>query len=79
MPGAIPGNSKGIGIAIKVADGDPSRRATQRVVAELLKALGFEEEMSSEAYTNFNQPTLRNFRGIEIGKIRLARPIQFFS
>ncbi len=79
MPGAIPGYSKGIGIAIKVADGDPSRRATQRVVAELLKALGFEEEMSSEAYTNFNQPTLRNFRGIEIGKIRLARPIQFFS
>jgi len=79
MPGAIPGNSKGIGIAIKVADGDPSRRATQRVVAELLKALGFEEEMSSEAYANFNQPTLRNFRGIEIGKIRLARSIQFFS
>jgi L-asparaginase II len=79
MPGAIAENSKGIGIAFKFADGDPLRRATQRVVVEMLKALGFEAEMTSEAYASLNQPTLRNFRGIEIGKIRLARPIQFFS
>lgn len=79
MPGAIAENSKGIGIAFKIADGDPSRRATQRVVVEMLKALGFEVEMASEAFASFNQPILRNFRGIEIGNIRLARPIQFFS
>lgn len=79
MPGAIADNSKGIGIAFKIADGDPSRRATQRVVVEMLKALGFEAEMASEAFASFNQPILRNFRGIEIGNIRLARPIQFFS
>ena len=79
LPGAVAENSKGIGIAFKIADGDPTRRATQRVVAEMLKALGFESEMASEEYASFNQQTLRNFRGIEIGKIRLARPIQFFS
>ncbi|NLC14336.1 MAG: asparaginase [Chloroflexi bacterium] len=79
MPGAIAENSKGIGIAFKIADGDPSRRATQRIVVEMLKALGFEAEMASEAFASFNQPILRNFRGIEIGNIRLARPIQFFS
>lgn len=79
MPGAIAENSKGIGIAFKIADGDPSRRATQRVVVEMLTALGFEAEMASEAFASFNQPILRNFRGIEIGNIRLARPIQFFS
>jgi len=79
MPGAIAENSKGVGIAFKIADGDPSRRATQRVIVEMLKVLGFEAEMASEAYASFNQPTLRNFRGIEIGKIQLARPIQFFS
>lgn len=79
MPGAIAENSKGIGIAFKIADGDPSRRATQRVVVEMLKALGFEVEMASEAFASFNQPILRNFRGIEIGNIRLARPIHFFS
>lgn len=79
LPGAIAENSKGIGIAFKIADGDPSRRATQRVIVELLKAFGFEAEMASEAYASFNQPILRNFRGIEVGKIRLARPIQFFS
>jgi len=79
LPGAIAENSKGIGIAFKIADGDPSRRATQRIVVEMLKAFGFETEMASEAYASFNQPILRNFRGIEIGKTRLARPIQFFS
>ena len=79
LPGAIAENSKGIGIAFKIADGDPLRRATQRIVVEMLKALGFEAEMSSEAYASFNQPTLRNFRGIEIGTTRLTRPIQFFS
>lgn len=79
MPGAIAENSKGIGIAFKIADGDPLRRATQRIVVEMLKALGFEAEMSSEAYASFNQPILRNFRGIEIGTTRLTRPIQFFS
>lgn len=79
MPGAIAENSKGIGIAFKIADGDPSRRATQRIVVEMLKALGFEAEMASEVFASFNQPILRNFRGIEIGNIRLARPIQFFS
>lgn len=79
MPGAIAENSKGIGIAFKIADGDPSRRATQRIVVEMLTALGFEAEMASEVFASFNQPILRNFRGIEIGNIRLARPIQFFS
>lgn len=79
MPGAIAENSKGIGIAIKITDGDPSRRATQRIVVELMKAFGFEAEMESEAYAKFNQNTLRNFREIEVGEVRLARPIQFFS
>lgn len=79
MPGAIAENSKGIGIAFKIADGDPSRRATQRIVVEMLTALGFEAEMASEVFASFNQPILRNFRGIEIGNIRLARPIHFFS
>lgn len=79
MPGAIAENSKGIGIALKIADGDPSRRATQRIVVEVLKALGLGTEMASEAFSSFDQPILRNFRGIEIGNARLARPIQFFS
>lgn len=79
LPGAIEENSKGIGIAFKIADGDPSRRATQTVVVEMLKALGFNTEMESEAFSGFNQPILKNFRGIEVGKVRLARPIKFFS
>ncbi|MEL7625315.1 MAG: asparaginase [Anaerolineaceae bacterium] len=79
MPGAITEKSKGIGVALKIADGDPTRRATQRVVVELMKALGFRAEMESDTYASLNQPILRNYRGIEIGEVRLARPIQFSS
>ena len=79
LPGAISEGSRGIGIALKIADGDPSRRATQRVIVEVLKSLGFGGEMESDAYASLNQPILRNHRGIEIGEVRLARPIQFFS
>jgi L-asparaginase II len=76
MPGACGRNSPGIGVAIKISDGDPNRRATYTIVVGLLKALGFGDEMQSEAFSNFNTPKLKNWRGLEIGEIRLARPIE---
>ena len=79
MPGAIPGYEKGLGIAFKLADGDPERRATHLLIVELLKALGFADEMESEAFEAFNQPVIRNARGIEVGKTRLAKPIPEFE
>ena len=78
-PGALATASKGIGICFKVADGDVTRRVTQLLIVELMKKLGFEAEMASEAYAAFNQPILRNFRGIEVGKLRLVREIQLFE
>ena len=76
MPGACGKGSPGIGVAIKISDGDPNRRATYALIVGLLKALGFESEMASEAFRNFNMPQLRNWRGLEIGEIRPTRPIE---
>lgn len=78
-PGALGPKSKGIGVCFKIADGDNNRRATHLILVELLKIFGFGDEMDSEAFAAFNQPVIRNFRGIEVGRLRLARPIHFFT
>ncbi len=76
MPGACGKGSPGIGVAVQISDGDPNRRATFTLIVALLKELGFEEEMESEAFRNFNNPVLRNWRGLEVGEIRIAKPIE---
>ena len=76
MPGACGKGSPGMGLAFKISDGDPIRRATYALIVSLLKALGFETEMASEAFSNFNTPLLRNWRGLEIGEIRVSRSIE---
>ena len=76
MPGACGKGSPGIGVAIQISDGDPNRRATYALIVALLTALGFDEEMASEAFRNFNVPVLRNWRGLEVGEIRTTRPIE---
>ena len=79
MPEACGKGSPGIGVALKISDGDPNRRATYATLVGLLKALGFGKEMESEAFRNFNTPILKNWRGLEIGEIRTARPIEIMK
>jgi L-asparaginase II len=79
MPGALGEDSPGIGISFKFADGDLTRRATHFLIVELMKKFGFEAEMESEAFAKFNKPILKNFRGIEIGKVRLSKPIELLK
>lgn len=76
LPGAVAPGSKGIGIAFKFSDGDPDRRATNALVVAILRALGFEAEMASEAFAAHANPVLRNWRGLEIGMISTANPIR---
>lgn len=76
MPGACGEGSPGIGVAIQISDGDPNRRATYALVVDLLTALGFGEEMASESFRKFNTPVLKNWRGLEVGQIRTAKPIE---
>lgn len=75
MPDACGKGSPGVGVAFKISDGDSNRRATYALLTALLKALGFKAEMASEAFSSFNAPILRNWRGLEIGEIRVARPL----
>jgi L-asparaginase II len=76
LPGALHPHSRGIGIAFKFSDGDPTRRATHCLTTALMKAFGFEKEMGSEVFREFSDPILRNWRGLEIGEIRPVRKIR---
>jgi L-asparaginase II len=76
MPGACGKASPGIGVAFKFSDGDPNRRATHALIVALLNALGFEAEIADESFSRFNVPMLKNWRGLEIGQIRTAKPIE---
>ncbi len=76
MPGACGKGSPGIGVAIQISDGDPNRRATYALIVALLKELGFKEEMESEAFQKFNNHLLKNWRGLEVGEIRITKPIE---
>ena len=76
MPGACGKGSPGIGVAFKFSDGDPNRRATRALIVALLSALGFKAEITDESFSRFNAPVLKNWRGLEIGQIRTAKPIE---
>lgn len=71
MPGALGSGSRGIGIAIKIADGDPRGRARPPVALEILRQLGVmtaEELISLAGFGPVVQ--INNWRGIEVGTSR---------
>jgi len=76
MPGVLNPRSRGIGIAFKFSDGDPNRRATHCLTVALMRAFGFGKEMDSDAFKEFNDPVLKNWRGLEIGEIRPVHKIK---
>ena len=59
----------GLGIAIKIEDGD-SRRARDPVVIETLRQLGLLEADQLAALTRYARTTLRNYRQLEVGEVR---------
>ncbi len=71
MPGALGKNSPALGIAFKVADGDPSGRARPVIAAEILRQLGLlsQEDLRTRLAQVAARP-LTNWRGLEIGEIR---------
>ncbi len=73
MPGAINPGSPGIGIAIKIADGDLKARARPAVALEILKQFGALTGPQLEALSSFGpKMTLKNWRELVIGE---ARPL----
>lgn len=59
----------GLGIAIKIEDGD-SRRARDPVVIETLRQLGLLDEEQLAQLARYAGSTLRNYRQLEVGAVR---------
>ena len=73
MPGALGPDSPGIGIAIKISDGDPSDRARNGTALAILQALGaLNEEQLAKMAAFGPRIQLTNYRKIEVGESRPA-------
>ena len=60
--------SRGWGIAIKIADGNP--RALHPVTVEVLRQIGLMDDPDRTPLSGFRRPSIKNFREIETGVVR---------
>lgn len=79
LPGALGAGSPGLGIAIKIADGDQTRRALNCLTIELLYQMKLITQEQKNALPEFGTQTLKNWRGFEIGIIEPAFKLPAFS
>ena len=77
MPGVIGEGSPGLGIAIKISDGDARGRARTYVSLLILRALGVLDETDLEALKFDEKRRVKNWRGFEVGELRPAFAIDF--
>jgi L-asparaginase II len=75
--GALPGLSVGLGVAIKIEDGNMAR-ARDPVVIETLQQLGLLDSTALRALETYRVGPIRNYRGEVVGQLRacfsLIRP-----
>lgn len=76
MPGVTGEDAPGLGIAIKISDGDAGGRARSSVSLTLLAALGVLTENELAEMSNFGNIPVKNWRGFLIGEVRPAYEIQ---
>ncbi len=69
-PGVLSPNSPGIGIAIKISDGDLTDRARPVVTLALLEQLGLIGVDQAQKLAKFNRRAIYNWRRLEVGEIR---------
>ena len=69
-PGVIDKNSPGLGITLKISDGDLSSRARHVVAMEILRQLGVLQDSQAKALSEFDTTPLYNFRHLEVGMLR---------
>ncbi|MEA3327458.1 MAG: asparaginase [Chloroflexota bacterium] len=70
MPGVIEEGSPGIGIAVKIADGDHKSRARSCVILTILSTLGVLSEKDLEQMTAFGCIPIYNARQLVVGQVR---------
>lgn len=67
--------SRGIGVAVKVADGN--LRALNAVVLDVLRQLGWREEPLPAALAVHDVPAITNWRGMRTGELRSCATLEF--
>lgn len=77
MPGVIEDGSPGLGIAIKISDGDARGRARAYVSLLILSALGVLSDNELEQLNFKEKRLVKNWRGIEVGELRPAFALDF--
>jgi L-asparaginase II len=71
-PGTMGPGSPGVGIALKIADGDLTNRARPCLAVELLRQLGVLSAEQAAALDRFGPHPLTNWQKIQVGEVRLA-------
>lgn len=72
MPGELGEGSPGVGVAIKISDGDASGRARESVTLTILKALGVLGTEALERLAKYGNVPVKNWRKMMVGEIRPA-------
>lgn len=66
----------GMGLALKVEDGDPIKRAVPAATIEILRQLGWLEPRAFEVLGDWWRPPVTNFRGDVVGEVRPVLELQ---
>lgn len=78
LPGALKPGSPGIGISIKISDGDTLYRARNLVTLEVLRQLGYKFDPAREAaLAGYGIHPVLNWRKIEVGMIQPCFKLEF--
>ncbi len=72
LPGAISAGSPGLGIAVKVSDGDARGRARQSISLTILDWLGVFSADERSHLEDYGNVPVRNWRKLEVGEVRPA-------
>lgn len=78
LPGKITKESPGIGIAIKIADGDARGRARSSVALTILEAMGVLDGNDLSNLESYGNVPVRNWRELEVGQVRPVFPLPDF-
>ncbi len=71
LPGALGPGSVGVGIALKISDGDAASRARPAVILEVLRQLGALDESALAAMAEFGPVCpIQNWRKLLVGEMR---------
>ncbi len=73
IPGDVFPSGHAVGLVLKVHDGDMGKRARSVATLAILEALGLITHDDCKQLSEFGERVLLNYRGLEVGQIRLAR------